>query len=274
MDAFCSTDIADEERLSWSWLAGQAAAFIWDYDSWDLLTARQLELSRDAGALTILPVTLSVRAGVHIFAGELNIAASLVARIEALADVTDARTFQYAAVLLAAFRGREHDARELIDANAKEFASRGEGTGISLTRWAAAALYNGLARYHEAFSAAEAVLENPNDLSFGPFATLELVEAASRTGQADTAMAALERLEAATSASGMPWGEAIAARSRALLSEGDAAETGYREAIDRLTPTALRLDLARSSSGVRRVAAARSSQRRRARAAAHRARSL
>jgi DNA-binding CsgD family transcriptional regulator len=59
-------------------------------------------------------------------------------------------------------------------------------------------------------------------------------------------MAALERLEAATSASGMPWGEAIAARSRALLSEGDAAESGYRDAIDRLTPTALRLDLARS----------------------------
>jgi DNA-binding CsgD family transcriptional regulator len=246
VDAFCSSHIADEERLRWSWLAGQAAAFIWDYDSWDLLTARQVQLARDAGALTVLPVTLSMRAGVHLFAGELNIAASLVDRIEALADATDARTDRYAAVLVAGLRGRELDAQELIDANAKEFASRGEGTGVSVTRWAAAALYNGLARYHEAFSAAEAVLEDPDDLSFGPFATVELVEAASRTGRADTAMAALDRLEAGTSASGSPWGAAIAARSRAMLSEGDAAESRYRDAIERLTPTALSLDLART----------------------------
>ena len=246
VDAFCSSHIVDEERLRWSWLAGQAAAFIWDYDSWDLLTARQVKLARDAGALTVLPVTLSMRAGVHLFAGELNIAASLVDRIEALADVTDARTDRYAAVLLAGLRGRELDAQELIDANAKEFASRGEGTGVSVTQWAAAALYNGLARYHEAFSAAEAVLEDPDDLSFGPFATVELVEAASRTGRADTAMAALDRLEAGASASGSPWGAAIAARSRAMLSKGDAAESRYRDAIERLTPTALSFDLART----------------------------
>jgi DNA-binding CsgD family transcriptional regulator len=148
--------------------------------------------------------------------------------------------------LLAAFRGRELDAQELINSNAKEFASRGEGTGVSVTHWAAAVLYNGLARYHDAYSAAEAVLEDPDDLSFGPFATVELVEAASRIGRADAAVPALERLEAATIASGAPWGVAIAARSRALLSDGDAADALYRDAIDRLTPTALRVDLARS----------------------------
>ena len=43
-----------------------------------------------------------------------------------------------------------------------------------------------------------------------------------------------------------PWGVAIAARSRALLSDGDAADDLYRDAIDRLTPTALRVDLART----------------------------
>ena len=104
--------------------------------------------------------------------------------------------------------------RELFDAHAKEFASRGEGTGVNVTHWAAAVLYNGLARYHDAYSAAEAVLEDPDDLSFGPFATVELVEAASRTGRGDAAVPALERLEAATTASGAPWGVATAARSR------------------------------------------------------------
>lgn len=246
VNAFCRNDVTDEERVRWSWLAAQAAAFIWDYDGWDLLTARQVELARDAGALTVLPVALSIRAGVHLFAGELNIAASLVDRSEALADATDARTDRYAAVLLAALRGRELDAQELLDANAKESASRGEGLGVSVTRWAAATLYNGLARYNDAFSAAEDVLEDPDDLSFGPFATVELVEAASRTGRSDTSMAALGRLEATTSASHKPWGEAIAARSRALLSEEDAAENRYRDAIEVLTDTPLRLDLART----------------------------
>jgi DNA-binding CsgD family transcriptional regulator len=244
--AFCRGDIDLDERLRWSWLVAQAAAFIWDYDAWDVLTARHVDLARDAGALTVLPVSLNARAGVHLFAGELNIAASLVDRIDALADVTDARTVRHAAVLLAAFRGRELDAQEVIDANAKEFASRGEGTGVSVTHWAAAVLCNGLARYNDAYSAAEAVLEDPDDLSFGPFATAELVEAASRIGRADAATPALERLEDATRASGAPWGLGIAARSRALLSDGDAADALYRDAIERLTPTALRVDLART----------------------------
>jgi DNA-binding CsgD family transcriptional regulator len=246
VQAFRGVEASDEERLRWSWLAGRMAGFIWDYNSWDVLTARQVQLARDAGALTVLPLTLSIRASVHLFAGELNVAASLVDRVEAVADATDTRTARYAAVTVAAFRGREPEALALIDSNANEFASRGEGMGVTLTQWAAAALYNGLARYQDAFSAAEAALEDPDDLGFWPFATVEFVEAASRTGRTETALPALERLEAATGASGAPWGQAVAARSRALLSDGDAAESRYRDAIDRLTSTPLRLDLART----------------------------
>src|SRR5207248_11100587 len=144
------------------------------------------QLARDAGALSVLPLTLSIRASVHLFAGQLNVAASLVERVGAVADATDARTAPYAAITVAAFRGRELDARELIDTNAKEFASRGEGMGVTVTQWATAVLYNGIARYHEAFAAADAALEDPDDLGFWPLVTVELVEAASRTGRADT----------------------------------------------------------------------------------------
>jgi DNA-binding CsgD family transcriptional regulator len=246
LQGFLGEDISTEERLRWSWLAGRAAAFIWDYDSWDALTAGQVQHARDAGALSVLPLALSTRAGVELFAGNLTIAASLVHRIEAVADATDARTARYAAVAVSAFRGREHEARELIDASAEDFASRGEGMGVTATQWGAALLYNGLARYHEAFAAAQAALEDPGELWFSPWATVELIEAASRIGLADVAMPMLERLTVGTSASGTAWGAAVGARSRALLSDGDAAESLYRDAIDWLAPTVLRLDLART----------------------------
>jgi DNA-binding CsgD family transcriptional regulator len=246
LDAFRGRAVSTEERLRWSWLAGRVAAYIWDYDSWDVLTARQIELANDTGALTVLPLTLSTRAGVQLFAGHLSEAASLVERAEAVADATDSRGARYAAVSLAALRGREQEAKELIDASAKDFASRGEGMGVTVTQWAYALLYNGLGRYNEAFTAATDALEDPGELWFSPWATVELVEAGSRSGRIDATLPAFERLAEGTSAGGSTWGLAIEDRCRALLSEGATAETLYRRAIDRLEPTVLRLDLART----------------------------
>jgi hypothetical protein len=102
LNAFRGHAVATDERLRWTWLAGRAAAYVWDYDSWDELTARQIELANDTGALTVLPLTLSTRAGVQLFAGKLSEATSLVERVEAVADATDTRTARYAAVTVAA----------------------------------------------------------------------------------------------------------------------------------------------------------------------------
>jgi DNA-binding CsgD family transcriptional regulator len=49
-----------------------------------------------------------------------------------------------------------------------------------------------------------------------------------------------------TRTSGTDWGLGVEARSRALLSYGDPAESLYREAIERLERTRVRLDLARA----------------------------
>jgi DNA-binding CsgD family transcriptional regulator len=57
---------------------------------------------------------------------------------------------------------------------------------------------------------------------------------------------ALDRLAAATSISQTDWAQGIHARSRALLSDSETAETSYREAIERLGRTILRPDLARA----------------------------
>ena len=246
LEVFRGNSVTTEERLRWSWLAGRTAAFIWDYDTWDALTSRQVEVARAAGALSVLPLTLSTSAGVRLFAGRLSEAESLFKQAEAVADATDTRTARYAAVLVAAFRGCEGEAREFIDTAAKDFAARGEGMGVSLTRCATAVLCNGLARYDEAYVAAEDALKDPYELWFWPWATVELIEAASRTGRAGAAVPALERLTESTAASGTEWAAAVEDRCRALLSEGALAEKLYRSAIDRLLPTALRLDLART----------------------------
>lgn len=118
--------------------------------------------------------------------------------------------------------------------------------GVTLTGWAEAVLDNGLGRYQAAYEAATGALEDPYQLWFWPLVTVELIEAASRTGRVDMASAAFARLTESTSASGTAWATAVEDRCRALLSQGAVAEKCYRSAVDALLPTELRLDLARS----------------------------
>lgn len=246
LSGFLGDSASTEERMRWAWLAGQTAGFIWDYDTWDLLSARNLEMARDAGALSSLPLIMSSRAGVHLFAGELALAISMVEQVESVADVIDSHIATHAALAAAALRGRETEAVPLIESALKDFIHRGEGMGVTLAQWATAVLHNGLARYDSAFKAAESALRDPSELWFSPWARVEFIEAASRTGQQAAAGGALDRLIEGTAASGTEWAAAVEDRCRALLSEGAAAEKFYRSAIDRLGPTVLRLDLARS----------------------------
>ena len=78
------------------------------------------------------------------------------------------------------------------------------------------------------------------------WALIELVEAGIRTGEPDTAAAASGQLDQRTRASGTEWALGIAARSRALLSHGQAADTRYREAIERLARSRITVHLARA----------------------------
>ncbi|MEY9968883.1 ATP/maltotriose-dependent transcriptional regulator MalT [Streptacidiphilus sp. MAP12-16] len=151
----------------------------------------------------------------------------------------------YGALGLAALRGREDEARILIESTRKEVVQRGEGIGMTTTAWANAMLCNGIGRYDEALAAAEAGSENQNDLGLAAWSTIELIEAAARSGSPERATDALRRLSETTSASGTAWALGIEARSRALVSRGEHAERLYREAIERLGRTRLRMELAR-----------------------------
>jgi DNA-binding CsgD family transcriptional regulator len=246
IEAFRADDVGADARLRWSWVAGGAAGVIWDYENWDLLTAREERLAREAGALTVLPITLSIRAGVRALAGDVAEAGFLVDQVRVVTEASDNQRFPNAALLVAAFRGEEREARQLAEAITSDSSARGEGLALAVASWATAVLCNGLGRYEDAFRAATDALEDPNDLWYSGWAMVELIEAASRTGKPEQAQPALEQLVERTDASGTDWALATQARCRALLSGADEAEALYREAIERLLPARLRLDLARA----------------------------
>jgi DNA-binding CsgD family transcriptional regulator len=118
--------------------------------------------------------------------------------------------------------------------------------GLAIIRWASALLYNGLGRYEEALVAAQRAEEDPHELLFSTLGLVELVEAAVRSGRPEPAADALRRLSDKARASGTDWALGVDARSRALLSDGEAADVLYREAIERLGRTHVRVELARA----------------------------
>ena len=153
---------------------------------------------------------------------------------------------RYAAVFLAGWRGAEAEAAPLIEAVITDSRAAGQGLGVQCTQWLSAILYNGLGRYEQALAEAQQAAGQAPELYTSMFAIPELIEAASRTGQTALAADALARLAEATGTGPTEWGQGIYARCRALLSDGQDADDSYREAMDRLSRTRLRPELARA----------------------------
>ena len=100
--------------MRWLWLACRMATDLWDDETWNELAARQVQLARDAGALNILPIALTYRAGVCVHAGEFAAAAALIEEADAITQATGDAPFMYTSLVLAAWRGEETRALELI----------------------------------------------------------------------------------------------------------------------------------------------------------------
>ncbi|TCC59700.1 LuxR family transcriptional regulator [Kribbella pittospori] len=239
------------EELRWSWLACVAALHLWADECWDGLSARYLELARKTGALSELPLALSMRAYLLLFAGDLGAAGELVDEIQTVTEATGSNPAPYGALAVAALRGERAEASTRIEATIADAGQRGEGIGVGVAERANAVLYNGLGRYREAMAAAHRalggvnapVVRTPGAVNW---AATEYVEAAVRSGKIEAARETLGWITAMTSASGTDWALGIEARSRALVSDDRTAEALYREAIDRLARTRVRTDLARA----------------------------
>jgi DNA-binding CsgD family transcriptional regulator len=242
VNAFAAGDVSREEGLRWGWIA---ATVLWDDDAGRAIIARQTQLARDAGALEQLPTDLVTLAISDAWRGEFWAAASLIAETDAAAEVTGSRIAPYARMFLASLRGNQAEFTPLTAAAIAAATAEGQGVAATFAHWVAAILHNGFGRYADAFTEASQAKEHGH-LYVSMWGLPELIEAAARTDRTQVAADALDELRETTQAGGTDFGLGVEARCRALLSEGAAAEACYREAIDRLSRTRLRPELARA----------------------------
>jgi len=227
-------------------LQESAAHELWDEGAVELLSTAAVRQARAAGALDVLPRALVYRAGVHLLAGEFTTAATLIEEANGISASTDHFTpVRYHSLLLTAWRGDSSEAVKLIDAAAADGISRGEGRIQGLTGYAAAVLYNGLGRYEQALEAAREACQY-EDLGFHGWCLFELIEAAARAGDGETAASALGRFEETDGAAETDWRRGTVANARALVADGDHADELYREAIEHLGRTRVVVHLART----------------------------
>jgi DNA-binding CsgD family transcriptional regulator len=244
--AIALTSISLEEVLRWGWATPGVSASVWDDERFCVTSERNVQLIREAGALAQLPHPLTALGLARAATGDFAGAASLISEAEELAAATGSHFAPYTALRLGSLRGRGTETEALIASAIEQTAAGGQAMGATWANWAAAVLYNGLARYGEAAAAARQASDNAFEPWISVWALPELVEAAARVGDTAQMNSALERLAAATRPSGTEWGLGIEARCRALKSDEPAAEALYREATDRLNRTRLRPELARA----------------------------
>ncbi|WP_241564147.1 helix-turn-helix transcriptional regulator [Nonomuraea polychroma] len=244
---FRTEGISRAEGLGWLPLACRTAHNVWDFDSYSVLSEKLVDLARETGALSVLPPALLLLLSARVLAGELAVADALVAEAMTIGEVTGSRFMaQYGALVAEPWRGREAATRQVIEAITRDTALQGEGKVLTATQWASSVLYNGLGRYEEAYVAAERGAEHPQELGLSTWSMIEFVEAAVRSGRPARAAEVAQRLDEMAQASGTDWALGTSASVRAQVSDGPAAETLYREAIERLSRADVRMMLART----------------------------
>jgi DNA-binding CsgD family transcriptional regulator len=244
--AFADPDRPVEENFRWGWLTTIPSNLLWDEATWHSINTRQLQRAREVGALVRLPIDLTAFAILAAWRGDFTSAASAITEGEGVTEATGTHMAPFSAMLLAALQGRKAEARSLIDLAIEGATAAGQGIGVQFAQWVASILFNGTADYENALTAAQQAIDEEFELFLSAWALPELVEASIKTRRPELGRDALGRLEEVTQVAGTDWERGIEARCRALLSDGAAADELYDEAIERLTRTGLRPELARA----------------------------
>jgi DNA-binding CsgD family transcriptional regulator len=246
LELLLAIDVCDDDVGRWLSASSTrnsniVALEMWDDEALHRLAARQVQVARDAGALVHLQFALSFLARSHMLSGDLTAATVMLDEARSIAEATGNPALVNAPMILAAWRGQEARASELIEATSEEAAVR----RWTSNNYARSVLYNGLGRHEAARDAAWEAMQ-PDPIGYGTYLVPELAEAASRTGDRALLESALEWLSERTGVIRSAWAIGIEARVRALLSEGEVAEGLYRKSIAHLAGTRVRPELART----------------------------
>ena len=230
--AYRDQDPRTIEDVRWPGFARRIAADLFDDETWHDLSARSVQLTRDRGALGVLPLALNNLALAHTFEGDLEAAEVLIEESDTIAHATGAGRITFGRLFLAGFRGDEAGVSEEIETDRAAAIAHGDALLPAVGQHVLSLFHNGRGRYDAALAAAES--GSASDAPCTVWSLPELVEAATRCGEHERAAGALERLTERTQAARTEWALGIEARSRALLNTGTPADELYCEAIDRL----------------------------------------
>lgn len=246
VDTFLEERPAPDRGMRWNVIMSCASVEIWDFDAWDAMTVRQMELARESGALGSLAISLSGLGLVRAWSGDLEDAGRVDAESELVRQATGTQIAPFGGMLLAAVRGRAEESAALLEDAGARAAAEGDGLALQFKHWATAMLCNGLGRYEEALEPAERCWDAWPDLFVSVWAMVEQVEAAVRLDRPELAATALRRIAASTEVGGTAWALGIAARCAALCDDGPGAEALYQRAVEHLAATPLRPELGRA----------------------------
>ena len=234
------------KQLDWHFVAYNLVSMdLWDDQAWPDVAGGQIELAKTNGTLSWLPFALDFLGLLLVQAGDLAQAEALLAEGERIEPRIRATALPYAPLLLSAWRGDVQGVESSSSAISADAPSRGDGGSLTYVDYATAVLHNGLGNYQLAALAAESA-RRVQEIVISPWALVELVEAASRSGQRANATVAAEALKEMAEATGSDWARGAAARCTALVSEAPDAERLFLEAIELLGRTRMRSHLARA----------------------------
>jgi DNA-binding CsgD family transcriptional regulator/tetratricopeptide (TPR) repeat protein len=231
------------DDLRWLALAVHTASELCDQEAALTLATRAVQLARETGALTLLPLALTYLAGWTVLTGDFAAAAALIEEARSITTAIGSPPIRHAEVFLAAWRGHELEHAALVEEMREDAEARGEGYAITTIELSTAILHNGLGHHRTALAAAQ----RARGTGYGTVGTLpELVEGAARSGQPELARISVQQLSDLARCSETEWALGLRDRCLALLAEGQVTEDLFREALDRLSGTRIVTDLARA----------------------------
>jgi DNA-binding CsgD family transcriptional regulator len=218
------------------------ATALWDDDARHRCLARCATAARDAGSLQQLDSALWVLSLTEVVGGTPRRA---VRYMEQVRDLRRAIGYDAEHVVNVAVLAWSPATRDQVLGLTEMILAMGFG-GVHASAVSALATV-GLAdgRYEEAYAHLKPLVDDPffhvTQMTWPDF-----VEAAVRTGHDDEARDIADLLDGRALASGTPWVRGVAARSRALVSDDDAAEPHFRAAVAALEGGRAAVELGRA----------------------------